>query len=288
MSAPALRAAAVRWPELVAGIRSRLWWIWGALLLALLVVAVAGDRFASQELLGQAPTDRLLPPLSRTATGLHVLGTDELGRDLLSRIIVAARLTVFIALSASVIGLVVGVTVGMCAGYFGGWIDRVGMRLTEMQTALPMFLFVIMLMTVTGPSVTNLVVLLPTFVWPTIARVVRVETQQLRAAPFVIGAVALGAGNRQVLLGHILPNLAPRLAVLFVIEIGQVVLAEAGLSFLGAGIQDPDLTWGLLIASGRDFLAVAWWLTIMPGVFLACGVFAVNMLSRTFERRSQA
>lgn len=278
---------ALRWSDLTIGVRARLWWGWVAILLVVVAVAAAGDRAAPQDPFAQAPNQRLLPPLSRTATGVHWLGTDELGRDFLSRIILAARLTVFIGLTAAVIGLVIGTAVGMCAGYFGGWVDRVGMRLTEVQTAMPMFLLVILLMAVTGPSVTNLVLLLPTFVWPTVARVVRADTQQLRAAPFVTGAIALGASNRQVLIGHILPNLAPRLAVLFVMEIGQIVLAEAGLSFLGAGVQDPDLTWGLLIASGREYLAVAWWLTVLPGVLLASAVFAVNMLTRGFERRSQ-
>lgn len=288
MSTHALTARR-RWPSgLGPAVRSRLWWIWVAILLALVVVAVAGAAFAPQDPAAQAPADRLLPPLSRTGAGLHLLGTDELGRDFLSRVIMATRLTVFIGLTASVIGLIIGTAVGMCAGYFGGWVDRVGMRLTEVQTAMPMFLLVILLMAVTGPSVVNLLLLLPTFVWPTVARIVRTDTQQLRAAGFVTGATALGANSRQVLYWHILPNLAPRLAVLFVMEIGQVVLAEAGLSFLGAGVQDPDLTWGLLIASGRRYLAVAWWLTMLPGVFLAIAVFAVNMLTRNFERRSQA
>ncbi len=262
------------------------WWFWAAILVALLLLAIGGDLWAPFDPGLQAPLDRLLPPMSRTANGLHLLGTDELGRDVLSRIIHATRLTVLIALSASVIGLVIGAVVGMCAGYFGGRIDRIAMRLTEAQTAMPMFLIVILLMTITGPSIFNLVLLLPTFVWPSVARLIRAETLGLRSAAFVTSAITLGARRYQILRDHILPNLAPQLMALFVIEIGQIVLAEAGLSFLGAGVQEPDLTWGVLISSGREYIAVAWWLTITPGVFLAIAVFSINMVARHFEARS--
>jgi peptide/nickel transport system permease protein len=261
-------------------------WLWFAVLGALVLLALTGDLLAPYDPSLQAPMDRLLPPLAHTDTGIHLLGTDELGRDVLSRIIHATRLTAYIAFTSSVIGLVIGAVVGMCAGYFGGRVDRIGMRLTEAQTAMPMFLFVILLMTVTGPSVTNLLLLLPTFVWPSVARLVRAETLRIRSAPFVSSAVTLGARKSQILRDHILPNLGPQLSALFVIEIGQIVLAEAGLSFLGAGVQEPDLTWGLLIASGRDYVAVAWWLTITPGIFLAIAVFSVNMVARYFEARS--
>jgi peptide/nickel transport system permease protein len=249
--------------------------------------ALGGSALAPMDPYAQMPSARLLPPLSSTDIGLHLLGTDALGRDLFSQIVLASRLTLVIGVSATLIGLTFGAIVGVCAGYFGGWTDRVTMRLSEAQTAMPMFLFAILLMAVLGPSVGNLIALLPTFIWPTVARVIRAETMRLRAEPFVVGAVALGARNREVLLNHLLPNLAPRLGVLFVIDIGQIVLAEAGLSFLGAGVQEPDLTWGMLIAEGRPYLAVAWWLTVMPGLALAAAVLSVNMLSREMERRSQ-
>lgn len=266
--------------------RPRIWWVWAAILAALILLAITGDLLAPYDPVLQSPLDRLLAPMSHTASGLHLLGTDELGRDVLSRIIHATRLTVIIALSASVIGLVIGALVGTCAGYFGGRVDRVAMRLTEAQTAMPMFLFVILLMTITGPSVVNLVLLLPTFVWPSVARLIRIETQRVRSAQYVTSAITLGARRWQILAHHILPNLAPQLVALFVVEIGQIVLAEAGLSFLGAGVQDPDLTWGVLISSGREYVAVAWWLTITPGIFLAIAVFAVNMMARRFEART--
>ncbi|MDQ7910113.1 ABC transporter permease [Phytohabitans sp. ZYX-F-186] len=268
-------------------LRGRLWVLWVAVLGVIALWAVAGNLLAPMDPYAQLPAVRLLPPLARTEAGLHLLGTDALGRDLFSQIVVASRLTLLIGTCATLIGLAVGAVVGICAGYFGGWIDRVAMRLTEAQTAMPMFLFAILLMAVAGPSVANLIALLPTFIWPTVARVIRAETLRLRTEPFVVGAIALGANRRQVVFNHLLPNLTPRLAVLFVIDVGQIVLAEAGLSFLGAGVQEPDLTWGVLIAEGRPYLAVAWWLTVMPGLALAAAVLSVSMLSREMERRSQ-
>ncbi|WP_431911832.1 ABC transporter permease [Micromonospora carbonacea] len=289
LAPPAEPAPTVRAPRTRRGnpLRGRLWLLWVAVLGIITIWAVTGSALAPMDPYAQLPVARLLPPLSRTDAGLHLLGTDALGRDLFSQIVLGARLTLLIGTAATVIGLTFGAAVGVCAGYFGGWTDRVTMRLTEAQTAMPMFLFAILLMAVVGPSVGNLIALLPTFIWPTVARVIRAETLRLRAEPFVIGAIALGATSRQVVFWHLLPNLAPRLGVLFVIDIGQIVLAEAGLSFLGAGVQEPDLTWGVLIAEGRPYLAVAWWLTVMPGLALAAAVLSVNMLSREMERRSQ-
>jgi peptide/nickel transport system permease protein len=144
----------------------------------------------------------------------------------------------------------------------------------------------IFFLTVLGPTVLNMIIILPALVWPVFARVVRGETLRLRDTPFIEAAVAAGCTNRAILGTHILPNVAPRIAVLAVIEVGHVMLAEAGLSFLGIGVQPPDTTWGLLIARGRPYLAVAPWLAIMPGVLLGLTVLALNMLSRHFAAAS--
>jgi peptide/nickel transport system permease protein len=195
-------------------------------------------------------------------------------------------LTLFIAGVSTLIGLVIGVAVGMVAGYYGGNADRVVMRLSEVQTAMPMFRVAIFFLTVLGPTVLNMIIILPALVWPVFARVVRGETLRLRDTPFIEAAVAAGCTNRAILGTHILPNVAPRIAVLAVIEVGHVMLAEAGLSFLGIGVQPPDTTWGLLIARGRPYLAVAPWLAIMPGVLLGLTDLALNMLSRHFAAAS--
>jgi peptide/nickel transport system permease protein len=147
-------------------------------------------------------------------------------------------------------------------------------------------LVAIFFLTVLGPSNVNVMIILPTLVWPAFARLVRSETMRFCSSLFVEAAIASGCTNWAVLWHHILPNLAPRIAVLAVIEIGHVMLAEAGLSFLGVGVQPPETTWGLLIARGRPYLAVAWWLAIMPGLLLGLTVLALNMMSRRFATLS--
>jgi len=260
--------------------------IWVGYLLAVTLFALTGSDLAPYDPTAQQVLARLLPPFSSSSRGFHWLGTDQLGRDLMSNMIAGARLTLFIGLVSNMIGMAVGVVLGMIAGYYGGTLDRLVMRLSEAQTAMPMFLVAIFFLTVLGPTVLNVVIILPTLIWPSFARLVRAETLRLRSALFVEAAVATGATDWSVLWSNILPNMAPRIMVLTVIELGHVMLAEAGLSFLGVGVQPPATTWGLLIARGRAYLAVAWWLAIMPGVMLGLTVLALNMLSRRFAATS--
>jgi peptide/nickel transport system permease protein len=256
--------------------------LWLGFLLLVLLFAIFGEALAPYSPTAQDPISRLTPPFSASRRGFHLLGTDTLGRDVLSAVIAGARLSLFIGAVATAIGALIGVALGMLAGYYGGTIDRLSMRLAEVQTAMPMFLVAIFFLTVLGPTVLNVLIILPALVWPVFARVVRAETLRLRHSLFVEAAVATGCTDRAILWSHILANVAPRIAVLAVIEVGHVMLAEAGLSFLGIGVQPPDTTWGLLIARGRPYLAVAWWLAIMPGVFLGLTVLSLNMLSRRF------
>lgn len=258
-------------------------WILSAVILAAVGVMVAlGSRVAPYDPFEQMPEERFIRPWSAGPTGWYAFGTDELGRDVLSRTIQAARLTVFIAFVATVIGASIGVTLGMLSGYLGGWTDRVIMRMTEAQTAMPMFLVALLLMSTLGPSVGNLILVLPTYVWPTFARLIRAEATKLRSTPFVEASVALGCSTPRILWRHILPNLAGRVGALTAISVGQVILAEAGLSFIGAGVQGDDVTWGLLISGGRKYLAVAWWPSLLPGVFVGLTVFAINGMARRF------
>jgi peptide/nickel transport system permease protein len=260
--------------------------LWVGYLLVIIAFVTMGERLAPYDPTGQLVTARLLPLFAESSRGFHAFGTDQLGRDVLSNIIAAARLTLLIGLVSTFVGMIIGVVLGMLAGFYGGIVDRLVMQLTEAQTAMPMFLVAIFFLTIMGPSIINVLIILPTLVWPAFARLVRAETMRIRGALFVEAAVASGCTDWAVLGYHILPNLAPRIVVLAVIEIGHVMLAEAGLSFLGVGVQPPDTTWGLLIARGRPYLAVAWWLAIMPGVFLGLTVLALNMLSRRLASAS--
>lgn len=262
---------------------SRMWWIWVAFLLMLVVFAIFGEALAPPDPeITVALNNRLVRPFRTTETGFHLFGTDGLGRDVFGQIIKGARLTLFIATVAMLIGSVIGTAIGMAAGFYGGIVDRVAMRLAEAQTAMPMFLIALLLIIVMGSSIVNLLLVLPALVWPSFARIVRAETLRLRETAFIEAAVAVGATGRSIMWHHLRPNLLGRIIVLGVISTGQVILSEAGLSFLGAGVQRPDITWGALISEGRVYLAVAWWLVIFPGVFLGLTVLSLNMLGRRY------
>jgi peptide/nickel transport system permease protein len=263
-------------------LRGRLWWVWLGILAILLLFAAFGPWIAPFDHTDQNVRAKFLSPWSRSDEGFHVFGTDELGRDVLSKVIAGTRLTIFIAFVSTLIGATVGTVVGMLAGYKGGRTDRVVMRLTEAQTAMPMFLIALLLLSSLGASVWNLIAILPTYIWPTFARLIRAEVLRMRTSPFIEAAVSLGCTTRAILGRHLLPNLSGRVGVLIAISVGQVILAEAGLSFIGAGVQTPDVTWGLLISGGRRYLTVAWWATVFPGLFVGLAVFALNGIARRF------
>lgn len=263
-------------------LKGKAWMVAAAVMGIMLLLAATGTLLAPYDPNEQVPEERLEGPWSQLSRGLHVFGTDELGRDVLSRVIQGARLTMFIALLSTAIGASVGCVLGMLAGYLGGWVDRLVMRLTEAQTAMPMFLVALLLLSSLGASVWNLIAVLPTYVWPTFARLIRAETLRLRTTPFVEASVALGCSTPRILWRHLFPNLYGRVGVLCAISVGQVILAEAGLSFIGAGVQGENVTWGLLISGGRKYLTVAWWQSVFSGVFVGITVFALNSLARRF------
>ena len=276
------------WGRLIDLMGSRGWILLVLFLLLLVAASIVPDVFAPHDHGTQNLRARLLGPGESSTEGFHLLGTDSLGRDLFSRMVVGTRLTLFIAVTATLIGAGIGVLFGLLGGYFGGRTDRLLMRLGEAQTAMPMFLVAILLLSLLGPSVGILLVVLPCLVWPIFARVVRAEALRLREETFIEASIATGCSTATILGRHLLPNVAPRILVLCVVEIGHVMLSEAGLSFLGVGVQPPDTTWGLLISEGRPLLAVAWWLTILPGVLLGVSVLVLNLLGRYWEARSGA
>ena len=276
------------WSRLIDMLGSRGWIVLVLFLVLLVAASIVPDVFAPHDHDAQNLRARLLGPGESSPEGLHLLGTDSLGRDLFSRMVVGTRLTMFIAVTATLIGAAIGVLFGLLGGYFGGRTDRLLMRLGEAQTAMPMFLVAILLLSLLGPSVGILLVVLPCLVWPIFARVVRAEALRLREETFIEASIATGCSTATILGRHLLPNVAPRILVLCVVEIGHVMLSEAGLSFLGVGVQPPDTTWGLLISEGRPLLAVAWWLTILPGVLLGITVLVLNLLGRYWEARSGA
>ena len=227
-------------------------------------------------------SDRLLEPFSRGADGtLHPMGTDHLGRDVLARIVAGSRVTVGIAATVTAIGAVVGTAFGLIGGYRGGAVDGLLMRLADLQMAFPPLLLAIFMLYVLGTGILQLISLLAVISWMSYARLTRARTLSLRTEPFVEAAVAIGASPTRVLLRHILPQLAPLLIMAAVLDFGTVMLAEAGLSFLGMGVQPPASSWGSMVNNGREFIASgAWWLFLIPGFAIFLTVFAANMTSR--------
>jgi len=252
------------------------------LLAAMLLVVLLGPVLPLPDPKTQALLDRLQPPLTRGSDGvLHVLGTDQLGRDVLSRVVAGGRVSVGVALLAVVIAGVAGSALGLVAGYRLGAVDQLVMRAADLQMAFPPLLLAVVLLYLLGPSLRNLVLLLAAFGWVAYARIARAQTLSLRGQPFVEGAVALGCTETRVLLRHVLPHLLPALVVTAVFEFAGVMLAEAGLSFLGLGVQPPAASWGLMLAQGQQFVTSGgWWLIAVPGLAIFLVTFPTNLASR--------
>ena len=222
---------------------------------------------------------RLVPPVWVPAGDwTHLLGTDHLGRDYLSRIIYGARISVTIGLGAASIGCLIGVSLGVCAGYFGGRTDQLISYILTCQLALPALLLAMALVFLIGPSVFVVICVIGALHWTYYLVVTRAATMKLRELEFIKAAKALGSSQFQIILHEILPNLMTQIIVIFTLEVGMAILAEASLSFLGVGIQPPTPSWGLMIAEGKNAIFYQPWLVIIPGAALFVLVIGINLL----------
>ena len=252
-----------------------------AILLLVTVAAVSGPALAPKDPNRQNIIARLQPPLTENRAGEvdFILGTDGLGRDVLSRLIYGARISLIVGLTAVVIGGTLGITLGLVAGYFGGRVDDVIMRVADIQLAFPFILLAIMFLVVLGSGVWNLILILGIGQWVTYARIARGQTISLREKEFVEAARALGAKTSAILFKTILPNILAPLIVIASFNIASVILSEAALSFLGLGVPPTVPTWGGMLAESRDqLLAGRWWLAIFPGVAIMLTVLSFNIL----------
>lgn len=218
-------------------------------------------------------TARLEPPSAE-----YPLGTDELGRDILSRLIYGARISMRIGLIAQGIALVIGITLGSIAGLLGGWVDNVIMRLTDVFFALPGLLFLIVVVSIFGSSATTIFVALGIISWPSEARLMRSEVLRIRDREYVIAATALGLPNWRIITRHLLPNSLASMIVVGSLGIAGAILGEATLSFLGLGIQEPIPSWGTMINQGQNYIFSAWWYSIFPGLTIMTAVLGFNFL----------
>lgn len=218
--------------------------------------------------------------------GQHLLGTDQLGRDLLSRILAGTRLSLMVVLLAAVIAAVIGSVLGMIAGYTGGWLDALIMRLMDIQLAVPFILLILLVMALFGASLTNIILIMGVTSWAIYARVARAKTLEIRELEYIESVKAMGFSTPRILLRHVLPNLMTPLIVLLTLDIPRLIVLEASIGFLGMGIQPPTPTLGNLIGEGRSYMLLAQWLVLYPGLVIAALVICCNLLGDSLLRKT--
>jgi len=222
---------------------------------------------------------RLKPPAWVAGGSIkYPLGTDKVGRDILSRIIYGARVSLSVSIVAIVVSGAIGVTLGLIAGYFGGKIDALIMRLVDISLGLPVILIALVFVAVVGPSFSTVIIVTSFLLWARYARQVRGETLSIRERDFISRARVAGASHMRIMFRYIFPNVINSLTVLATLQIGAIILLESTLSFLGAGIPRPTPTWGSMIADGRDLIVVAWWIAMFPGLAIMLTVLSLNLL----------
>ena len=248
------------------------------LLVLLIFPAITADWLAPHDPVHGSVKDRRQPPVFFGGTWKYPLGTDRIGRDILSRIMYGARVSLSISLVGIFVGGIIGASLGMLAGYFGGWIDIVIMRLVDISLALPAILLALVLAAATGPSFQTIIVVVAFVLWALYARQVRGEVLSIRERDFVARARVAGASQMRVMVRHILPNVTSTIIVLATLQVGSVIILEAALSFLGLGIPRPTPAWGIMVADGRQLIVSAWWISFFPGLAITLTVFSLNLL----------
>ena len=257
-----------------------------ALVVAGILAACLPGALAPFDPAAQDTAHRLRPPLWHDAGGrLHLLGTDQLGRDLWSRLVHGARVSLLVAGVAVAIAGTLGLAFGLGAGYFRGWVDAAVMRVADALLALPFILLAIALVAVLGAGLGTLVGVLGITGWVATARVVRAQTLSLEGRDFVAAARALGAGHGRIVARHLLPNALGPAAVMAALEVGRMILLESALSFLGLGTPPPTPTWGGMLADGRVYLSSAWWLATFPGLAILLTVLGINLVGDWLRER---
>jgi peptide/nickel transport system permease protein len=255
--------------------------LFGVVVMALVIfIAVAAPLLAPHNPAAQSLQDRLKPPFwYAEGDWVNPLGTDNLGRDVLSRIIYGSRVSLIVGLAVVALAGVFGVFMGLISGYRGGRTDSVIMRVVDTQISFPGLLLALILLAVLGPSLNTVIVVLAINGWMIYARVTRGVVLSVRETPYVEAAQLVGCKAKRVIFRHVLPNLTSPLLTLGILEFARIVLAEAALSFLGVGIQPPAVSWGLDVATGKNYMFNAWWLVTFPGAAIALTVLAVNLLA---------
>lgn len=254
-------------------------WPWGSIFIlsVFLSFALFAEVVAPYDPLATNLAKRLTPPVFQTGDWTAILGTDDLGRDILSRIVFGARVSLLVAGASLLVGAAIGTVVGLVAGYSGGIRDAILMRITDLVLSYPVILLALLLAVAVGPRTSNVVIAIAFILWARFAIVVRGETLLIRQQLYIDAARAVGATPLRIVTRHIFPNLANTITVLASLMLGWVILIEASLSFLGAGVPPPEPAWGSMTALGRDYVVEAWWVPTMPGFAIMLAVLALNL-----------
>jgi peptide/nickel transport system permease protein len=250
-----------------------------AIVIVAVTLAIAAPVVAPADPTAQELTLKLRPPAwSAQGSALDPLGTDQLGRDVLSRILFGLRVSLVVALLAVCVSGAVGVSLGVLAGFYSGRSDATIMRLVDVQLSMPVTLVAIAVIAALGTSLVNLVLVLGLSQWPLYARVVRGQALTLRGQEFMVAARAVGASSSHIIVHHVLPNTLSSVVVVGTLGVASVIVFEAGLSFLGLGVQPPQPSLGGMLSDGREYLATAWWLGVFPGLAIMLLVLGINLL----------
>jgi peptide/nickel transport system permease protein len=245
----------------------------GIFLLLLLVVTVFAEQIAPYD-----PLVADFTAIRQAPSAAHWFGTDEIGRDVFSRVVFGARISLFVGLFVQTAATLIGVFLGLLAGYYGGWADMLIMRAVDIMYALPPFLFAVFMVSLLTPDVSSVILTLTLSSWPFSARLVRAQALSLKQQDYVLSARALGARGGRILFFHILPNAMTPIIIQFTLGIATVIMAEAGLSFLGIGIRPPNPTWGGMISKARDLIRTEPYLALYPSIALGLTMIAINFL----------
>jgi peptide/nickel transport system permease protein len=252
-------------------------------LVVVISLALTADQLVQVGLLPQ-PDDQSLvrrnsAPGYAADGSFRLLGTDQLGRDMVSRIIFGARISLSVGLATVMVSVTLGVVLGLLSGFYRGWVDDLLMRLVDIQMGFPSLLLALAVLYAAGPGFKNLILVLALTRWMVVARLARAMAMSLRETPFVEAARVLGSGDGRIMFGHLLPNLLSPILVLGTLEFARAMLSEASLSFLGMGIQPPEASWGLMLSQGRQYITNAWWLVAFPGLAILLATLSANLLA---------
>jgi ABC-type dipeptide/oligopeptide/nickel transport system permease subunit len=261
-------------------------WTSGLVLAGVVGLALMPRAWLPKDPIAIAPALRFQPPAwIEGGTPEYLLGTDALGRDVLTQMMAGARATLLIVAIAALISLVIGVTAGLVSGHFGGWVDSAVMRLVDVQLAFPVLVLIIAVIAVFGPSVPNLILVLGLASWAKYARLTRGMVLGLREKEFVEAAWASGGSHLSIIFRHYLPNVATSIVIFTTFEFARLVLVESALSFLGLGVQPPTPSWGRMISEARQYLFDAWWASALPGLLIVLTVLSFNLMGDELRDR---